>query len=54
MLLVAIAAGWQYLFIIEGVPSVLLGLAIMTWLPSSPLTAWVLSPEERELLHRKV
>ncbi|KAF6256298.1 major facilitator superfamily domain-containing protein, partial [Scenedesmus sp. NREL 46B-D3] len=47
-------AGWQYLFIIEGVPSVLLGLAIMVWLPSTPLTAWMLSAEERELLHKKV
>jgi hypothetical protein len=47
-------AGWQWLFIIEGVPSVLLGGAILTWLPSTPLTAWMLSAEERELLHRKV
>jgi hypothetical protein len=47
-------AGWQWLFIIEGVPSVLLGAAILTWLPSTPLTAWMLSAEERELLHRKV
>jgi hypothetical protein len=51
--MVFLPAGWQYLFIIEGVPSVLLGLAIMVWLPSTPLTAWMLSPEERELLHRK-
>lgn len=47
-------AGWQYLFIIEGVPSVLLGLALLTWLPSTPLSAWMLTLEERELLHRKV
>jgi MFS family permease len=49
-----LSAGWQWLFIIEGVPSVLLGAAILTWLPSTPLTAWMLSTEERELLHKQV
>lgn len=47
-------AGWQYLFILEGVPSVLLGLAMLVWLPSTPLSAWMLTHDERELLHRKV
>ena len=48
-------SGWQWLFIIEGVPSVLMGAAMMVWLPSSPLTAhsW-LSRAEAELLHLKV
>lgn len=31
----------------------LLGLALLTWLPSTPLSAWMLTLEERELLHRK-
>lgn len=47
-------AGWQWLFIIEGVPSVLLGVAIMLWLPNEPLTAWMLHLEERQLLHDEV
>jgi ACS family tartrate transporter-like MFS transporter len=44
----------QWLFLIEGVPSVLLGVAIAVWLPSSPLTAAILSREEGQLLHERV
>jgi hypothetical protein len=44
----------QWLFLIEGVPSVLLGVAIAVWLPSSPLSAAMLTEEERVLLHEKV
>jgi hypothetical protein len=44
----------QWLFIIEGVPSVLLGAAMMLLLPSGPLTAWMLTPKERQFLHNKV
>lgn len=46
--------GWQWLFIVEGVPSVLLGLVMFVVVPSHPLTAWFLRPEERHLLHHKV
>ncbi|WIA31251.1 hypothetical protein OEZ86_001249 [Tetradesmus obliquus] len=47
-------AGWQWLFLVEGVPSVLLGMCCWVWLPSSPLTAAMLSREEGQLLHEKV
>ncbi|KAF8068182.1 abaQ [Scenedesmus sp. PABB004] len=43
--------GWEWLFIIEGIPSVLLGFAMMALVPSHPLSAWMLSVEEREALH---
>jgi hypothetical protein len=44
----------QWLFIIEGVPSVLLGAAMMLLLPSGPLSAWMLTSKERQFLHHKV
>jgi ACS family tartrate transporter-like MFS transporter len=44
----------QWLFLIEGVPSVVLGVAIAVWLPSSPLSAAMLTADERVLLHEKV
>ena len=39
-------AGWQWLFLIEGVPSVLLGLATLYCLPVSPERARWLTPQE--------
>ncbi|MEO7248061.1 MAG: MFS transporter, partial [Novosphingobium sp.] len=34
--------GWQWLFLIEGIPPVLIGLAILAWLPDSPdKAAWL-------------
>lgn len=42
--------GWQWLFVLEGVPAVLLGLAVLFWLPDGPATARWLTPEERDAL----
>ncbi|MEI9997147.1 MAG: MFS transporter [Rhizomicrobium sp.] len=39
--------GWQWLFLLEGAPSVLLGLAVLWWLPSTPADAKWLSEDER-------
>src|SRR5258708_38734330 len=39
--------GWQWLFLIEGVPSLLLGFAVLVWLPDRPATAAWLSAEEK-------
>lgn len=39
--------GWQWLFLIEGMPTVLLGVAMYRLLPDSPLTARWLSEDER-------
>lgn len=47
--------GWQWLFIVEGVPSVILGMVTYWLLPSHPLwDAWMLTPQEREMLHLRV
>uniref|UniRef100_A0A383VZ56 Major facilitator superfamily (MFS) profile domain-containing protein n=1 Tax=Tetradesmus obliquus TaxID=3088 RepID=A0A383VZ56_TETOB len=47
-------AGWQWLFIIEGVPSVAAGLAMLAWLPSHPLSARMLTQQEAAALHAAV
>ena len=40
-------AGWQWLFLIEGIPSVLLSVAVLKFLPDSPRTAtWLTEPEK--------
>ncbi len=39
--------GWQWLFLIEGAPSLLLGLLVLVWLPKGPAEAKWLSEEER-------
>ena len=39
--------GWQSMFILEGVPAVLLGLSVLTLLPNGPAEAKFLSSEER-------
>ena len=47
---VAGLTGWQWLFIIEGIPSVLLGISVLFFLPDGPGDAAWLAPEEREWL----
>ncbi len=42
--------GWQWLFLLEGIPSVLAGFATLYFLPSGPLKAKWLSPDERGFL----
>jgi MFS transporter, ACS family, tartrate transporter len=46
-------AGWQWLFLLEGLPSVLLGLAVLFWLPDGPSQARWLEEEERAWLVRR-
>ncbi|KAG0306693.1 hypothetical protein BGZ98_001894 [Dissophora globulifera] len=41
--------GWQWIFILEGLPTVLLTLVVFCWLPDFPETAQFLTPEEKEL-----
>jgi MFS transporter, ACS family, tartrate transporter len=49
-------SGWQWLFLFEGVPTVLLGISVLFVLKDGPAAASWLSPEERvwlkEELHR--
>ena len=43
-------AGWRWLFILEGVPAVLLGIAVWFYLPDRPAEAGFLSAEARNWL----
>jgi ACS family tartrate transporter-like MFS transporter len=42
--------GWQWLFIIEGLPAIVLGFVVLRVLVDRPETASFLSPQERQLL----
>ena len=42
--------GWQWLFLLEGIPSVLAGIATLYFLPDGPMKAKWLSPEEMQFL----
>ncbi|TAN52733.1 MAG: MFS transporter [Methylococcaceae bacterium] len=42
--------GWQWLFVLEGLPAVLLGLLCLWWLDDGPATANWLTPEEKSML----
>jgi sugar phosphate permease len=49
---VAGLSGWQWLFLLEGAPAVLLGLAAYLYLPDRPQDARFLSQEEKERIAR--
>jgi sugar phosphate permease len=42
--------GWRWIFIIEGLPTFVLGIAVYFWLADDPETAYYLSQEERALM----
>jgi ACS family tartrate transporter-like MFS transporter len=42
--------GWQWLFLLEGLPSVLLGLAVLVWMPDRPSKASWLSDREKTVV----
>jgi ACS family tartrate transporter-like MFS transporter len=46
--------GWQWLFVIEGIPAVLLGFVVLTYLTDRPSDARWLSPAQREWLVAKL
>ena len=46
--------GWQLVFIVEGVPTVLIGIAVFAWLPETPREAHWLDPAERDWLEATV
>ncbi len=47
-------AGWQWLFLIEGVPAVVLGIVVLGYLPDEPGHAAWLEPQERSWLKRQL
>jgi ACS family tartrate transporter-like MFS transporter len=50
----AALAGWQKMFLIEGIPAILLGIAAYFYLPERPEEAHWLHPEERNWLARNL
>jgi MFS family permease len=51
---VAGVKGWQWLFVLEGLPSVFVGLACFACLDDGPATARWLEPAERDALERRL
>ncbi|KAL1409732.1 hypothetical protein Q8F55_003729 [Vanrija albida] len=47
-------APWRVLFLIEGLPSLVLALVIFLFLPSTPERSGYISPEERDLIHARL
>jgi hypothetical protein len=47
-------SGWQWLFIIEGVPSVLVGLCTLRYLTNKPIEAAWLDLDERIALQARL
>ena len=46
--------GWQWLFLVQGLPAVAMGFYVLRELPSSPAEARWLAPEEREALTQEL
>jgi MFS family permease len=46
--------GWRWIIIIEGIPTVILGIAIWFWFADTPDTAFYLNDEERKLMHLRM
>ena len=47
-------AGWQWLFLIEALPSLVLGVAVLAYLDDGIAAARWLTPEEKGLLARRI
>lgn len=43
--------GWQWLFLVQGLPTVLFGLVVLRYLPDAPATVAWLTPAEKEWIH---
>ena len=46
--------GWQWLFLLEAIPSVLLGFVVLAYLPNGIDSAKWLSPHEKQVLHAEM
>src|SRR3984885_13526891 len=47
-------ASWQWLFILEAIPAIILGFVVMVYLTDGPAQAKWLEPEQREWLARRI
>ena len=46
--------GWQWLFLVQGLPTVLFGLVVLRYLPDAPATAAWLTPAEKDWIHNEL
>ena len=46
--------GWQWLFLLEGIPSVIIGFLVLVRLPNGPKVASWLTPQERDLIVTRI
>jgi len=46
--------GWQWLFLLEGIPSVIIGVLVLWVLPDNPKTATFLTPEETNVVVKRI
>ena len=46
--------GWQWLFVLEGLPSVVVGVLVFVLLPNGPKTAKWLTPQERDMVVQRI
>ena len=46
--------GWQWLFLLEGIPSVIIGFLVLAILPDGPKSSKWLAPEERDLVETRI
>ncbi len=47
-------AGWQWLFVLEGIPAILLGISVLWYLPDGPRDATWLAADERNWLENEI
>ena len=46
--------GWQWLFLVQGLPTVLFGLVVLRYLPDAPATVLWLSQPEKDWIHNEL
>lgn len=46
--------GWQWLFLVQGLPTVLFGLVVLRYLPDAPATATWLTLAEKDWIHNEL
>ncbi len=47
-------AGWQWLFIVEAIPTIILGFLLLAWLPDRPADVDWLSPTQKDWLESRL
>ncbi|EIM87467.1 MFS general substrate transporter [Stereum hirsutum FP-91666 SS1] len=50
----SVLTGWQFLFLIEAIPDLVMAFAILLWLPSFPFSATFLTPRERAIAQARL